>query len=696
MNKYTNFFKRTIYIVLSVAMVIWSMSSGFSGLVPAAHADAAPTLSLSGVPSTVTTETAATEDANGVVTGFTPGSRTPIQITLTAGSVSYPNVRVEVTGLNSGVQLIAEDTTGTWYNIAKTGWGPAAGFNLATVTTPVYLVANTAGSYTATINLIDVSNPSTPLASTTATVTVNAPAQTPAAILSLTMPSTATVTQSTLVPETSGVPTSNAAVDAATTGLTPISVELKNTGNASSSNVLISPVGDGSDIQLWAKDTLGNWYDINVTGWIAAPGIAVPAGYDATTPVYVISDLAGSYPLAVKLVSGTTTMASASGTVTVNAPALSSIAITSPANTLSYTVGGSLDLTGLVVTGTYSDTSTQVEPITVSNVTGFDSSTPVTGQVLTITYDGQTTTYTVNINAAVVSYGGGGGGGESYNYLNIALTGSGTGSIMANSTVCNGSCSFPSGTTLTLTATPYSGSDFSGWTGDCSGSTNTCSVVLNSNKNVGAVFTATSATTTPDTSIAPQGEVLGAVTIKDGTLVLDGSTIYLMENSQKRPFVSAAEFLSWGFKFSDAITMSSISEIPQGPVMRAMDGTLALDNGTIYLLTSDGTKRGFVSAQVFNSLGYSFNQVVKMDTSSYQLGSTIDTNTSVHPDGSLVLDNQKTVWWLQNGQRNGFPSADVFYSYGLTFESIVPANSSDLALPIGSVMQSRDVVMAAE
>jgi hypothetical protein len=220
--------------------------------------------------------------------------------------------------------------------------------------------------------------------------------------------------------------------------------------------------------------------------------------------------------------------------------------------------------------------------------------------------------------------------------------------------------------------------------------------VLNSNKNVGAVFTATSATTTPDTSITPQGEVLGAVTIKDGTLVLDGSTIYLMENSQKRPFVSAAEFLSWGFKFSDAITMSSISEIPQGPVMRAMDGTLALDNGTIYLLTSDGTKRGFVSAQVFNSLGYNFNQVVKMDTSSYQLGSTIDTNTTVHPDGSLVLDNQKTVWWLQNGQRNGFPSADVFYSYGLTFESIVPANSSDLALPIGSVMQSRDVVMAAE
>jgi len=87
---------------------------------------------------------------------------------------------------------------------------------------------------------------------------------------------------------------------------------------------------------------------------------------------------------------------------------LSSIAITTPATKLSYTVGNVLDITGLVVTGTYSDASTKVETITTANVTGFDSSAPATDQVLTITVGGKTTTYTVNIVAAPAPTGGGG------------------------------------------------------------------------------------------------------------------------------------------------------------------------------------------------------------------------------------------------------------------------------------------------
>jgi hypothetical protein len=80
-------------------------------------------------------------------------------------------------------------------------------------------------------------------------------------------------------------------------------------------------------------------------------------------------------------------------------PTLGSIAITTPATVLTYTVGDSLDITGLVVTGTMSDQSTQVEPITTADVTGFDSSTANSAETLTITYGGFTTTYNVAINA---------------------------------------------------------------------------------------------------------------------------------------------------------------------------------------------------------------------------------------------------------------------------------------------------------
>ena len=81
---------------------------------------------------------------------------------------------------------------------------------------------------------------------------------------------------------------------------------------------------------------------------------------------------------------------------------LDSISITHTADKLSYTVGESLDITGLEVTGTYSDDSTKVLNITTNDITGFDSGTPVVGQELTITYEDKTTTYMVDITAAVV------------------------------------------------------------------------------------------------------------------------------------------------------------------------------------------------------------------------------------------------------------------------------------------------------
>lgn len=86
-------------------------------------------------------------------------------------------------------------------------------------------------------------------------------------------------------------------------------------------------------------------------------------------------------------------------------PTLDIITITTPASKLSYLVGEPLDITNLVITGTYSDNTTQVENITAANIIGFDSSVATVGQVLTITVGTQTATYAVGI----VGSGGGGG-----------------------------------------------------------------------------------------------------------------------------------------------------------------------------------------------------------------------------------------------------------------------------------------------
>jgi len=78
-------------------------------------------------------------------------------------------------------------------------------------------------------------------------------------------------------------------------------------------------------------------------------------------------------------------------------PTLASIAVTTPATKLVYNVGDTLDISGLVITGTYSDLSTKTETINLTDVTGFDSSIAITDEILTITINGQTTTYKINI-----------------------------------------------------------------------------------------------------------------------------------------------------------------------------------------------------------------------------------------------------------------------------------------------------------
>lgn len=76
---------------------------------------------------------------------------------------------------------------------------------------------------------------------------------------------------------------------------------------------------------------------------------------------------------------------------------LESISITSVAAKYTYNIGESLDLGGLEVTGTYSDGTTRIEIITPGNITGFDSTKVEKNQLITITVNGKTVAYVVQI-----------------------------------------------------------------------------------------------------------------------------------------------------------------------------------------------------------------------------------------------------------------------------------------------------------
>ena len=73
--------------------------------------------------------------------------------------------------------------------------------------------------------------------------------------------------------------------------------------------------------------------------------------------------------------------------------------------------------------------------------------------------------------------------------LDVTKTGAGTGNVTSTGIDCGATCSasYASGTVVTLTATPDSGSLFAGWSGECTG-TDTCVVTVDAAMSVTAMF----------------------------------------------------------------------------------------------------------------------------------------------------------------------------------------------------------------
>jgi surface protein len=188
---------------------------------------------------------------------------------------------------------------------------------------------------------------------------------------------------------------------------------------------------------------------------------------------------------------------------------------------------------------------------------------------------------------------------------------------------------------------------------------------------------------------------------RNGTLILDGQTVYLMKDGQRFGFRDPEEFQSYGYGFSQVVSANAADRqtafLPDN-ILKAMAGTLALDKSdgkTVYMIGGNFTKRGFVSSEVFTGLGYSFAGLPKINLADYPAGPAISSAAEAHPAGSLVLDG-KTVWWIIDGVRRGFESEAVFNTYGFSFSRAVKANASDLNFATGPLVKLRDGTLVSD
>jgi hypothetical protein len=128
--------------------------------------------------------------------------------------------------------------------------------------------------------------------------------------------------------------------------------------------------------------------------------------------------------------------------------------------------------------------------------------------------------------------------------------------------------------------------------------------------------------------------------------------------------------------------------LPTGSFVPPMDGSLINDMGTIYVI-NNGQRSGITTMDVFNGQGYKLSNVVNGDTS-FMASSAITANSSSqHLVGTLVNQNG-TIYLITLSGKMGIPTESVFNSWGYSYAETVTANAADNALPMSSgIMQAR-------
>lgn len=126
---------------------------------------------------------------------------------------------------------------------------------------------------------------------------------------------------------------------------------------------------------------------------------------------------------------------------------------------------------------------------------------------------------------------------------------------------------------------------------------------------------------------------------------------------------------------------SELQKKEEQNISKIRDGSIVLDsidNRTVYIIGTGGKKYGFTSQEVFWGLGYSFANLVTADLTDCELGGLVDSVDRPHPDGSLVIEDAGTVWFINYKKRLGFPSLNSLIQYDVDLKNIIKANRFDL------------------
>lgn len=158
------------------------------------------------------------------------------------------------------------------------------------------------------------------------------------------------------------------------------------------------------------------------------------------------------------------------------------------------------------------------------------------------------------------------------------------------------------------------------------------------------------------------------------------SKVYFIEGNLKRHVADYATFQNWNFNVGQIrrISAAELNNHPTGPALTRVIHYA----GNVYLV-ENGTRRYVPTAQSLTIYGYSFAQLVDLNTDTFDRlseGSTLTAPKAVRVPGD------SRVFYLDGGVRRPFASDYIMTDgYGITREG-APVSAAAASLPIGSTL----------
>ncbi len=192
---------------------------------------------------------------------------------------------------------------------------------------------------------------------------------------------------------------------------------------------------------------------------------------------------------------------------------------------------------------------------------------------------------------------------------------------------------------------------------------------------------------TNDFNAIPNGP---ALTFREGSLVANSSTVFVIENEQKRPVASPQVFLSNGYSWGNvwSVADSQLAGISTGALLgssdRVLDGSVAYADGTGVFLIENGKKRPVPDPFTYLTQ-YTWNDVVKVPRS--QLNA-IPTGSQLLPREGTIVADSGAVYYIEGTTKRPFASPQAYTGLGLSWDRVqTPGDAVLNRLSQGAIIQ---------